>query len=197
MEFIFLTEVGSKTVELVKKAIYTLGPPPIDVVIFGADVTRLETEDVFTLKVSLPLDIYQVMRETATAHALASPDLLEVWVVPHDVRPDPLAYELSQALLARVVDMLVAKASPELVVERARVEVVEGETVVQTLVKTLAVDVSISLAVAGHIGEAARLLNRLAGHPIYETYRRLWDFATANFKFLPIYNWLNLLAPPR
>ncbi|MFN3803743.1 MAG: hypothetical protein ACK4SY_01660 [Pyrobaculum sp.] len=197
MEFIFLSEVDSKTVEVVKNAIYALGPPPIDIVILGADVTRLETEDVFMLKVSLPVDIYKVMREAAVAHALTDPDLLEVWAAPHDVWSDPLAYELSQALLARVVDMLVAKTSPELVVERARVEVVEGETVAQTLVKTLAVDVSISLATAGRIGDAVRLLNRLAGHPIYETYRRLWDFAMANFKFLPIYNWLNLLAPPR
>jgi hypothetical protein len=71
--------------------------------------------------------------------------------------------------------------------------VVEGETLFHTLVRTFAVDVSASLAVAGHTSEALRLVTQLSSHPIYEKYRSFWDFATANFKFLPIYNWLMLM----
>ncbi|ABL87890.1 conserved hypothetical protein [Pyrobaculum islandicum DSM 4184] len=193
MEFITLTDVDKNTIEMIKGAIESLGHTPIDIVIVGAEETRLEVNDMYILKVSLPVDIYKVMRETALAQIFSDPSLAEVWSVPPDVKPDGLAYELSLALLRRLVDVFVAKVRPDLVLERTNVEVVEGETLVSTLVRTLAVDSSVSLAVAGHMSDALRLLKKLSQHPIYKIYRQFWDFATANFKYLPIYNWLLLM----
>lgn len=193
MEFITLTDVDKNTIEMIKSAIESLGHTPIDIVIVGAEETRLEVNDMYILKVSLPVDIYKVMQETALAQIFSDPSLAEVWSVPPDVKPDGLAYELSLALLRRLVDVFVAKVRPDLVLERTNVEVVEGETLVSTLVRTLAVDSSVSLAVAGHMSDALRLLKKLSQHPIYKIYRQFWDFATANFKYLPIYNWLLLM----
>lgn len=193
MEFLILREVDEPTLKRLKELVESLGPLPIDLVIIGAEETRLEIGDVYALKVSLPLNSYKVLREVAVAHALTDPQLMEIWAVPPDVKQEELVYELSLALLNRLVDVLVARVAPTLLLERARVEVVEGETLLYTVVRTFAVDVSVSLAVAGHASEALRLVTRLSSHPIYEKYRSFWDFATANFKFLPIYNWLMLM----
>ena len=193
MEFLVLREVDEPTLKRLKELVESLGPPPIDLVIIGAEETRLEIGDVYALKVSLPLNSYKVLREVAVAHALTDPQLMEIWAVPPDVKQEELVYELSLALLNRLVDVLVARVAPTLLLERARVEVVEGETLLYTVVRTFATDVSVSLAVAGHASEALRLVTQLSSHPIYEKYRSFWDFATANFKFLPIYNWLMLM----
>ncbi|MCC6031432.1 MAG: hypothetical protein LM566_00780 [Pyrobaculum sp.] len=193
MEFLILREVDEPTLKRLKELVESLGPLPIDLVIIGAEETRLEIGDVYALKVSLPLNSYKVLREVAVAHALTDPQLMEIWAVPPDVKQEELVYELSLALLNRLVDVLVARVAPTLLLERARVEVVEGETLLYTVVRTFAVDVSVSLAVAGHASEALRLVTQLSSHPIYEKYRSFWDFATANFKFLPIYNWLMLM----
>ncbi|MCI4447703.1 MAG: hypothetical protein JHC20_07350 [Pyrobaculum sp.] len=193
MEFLVLREVDEPTLKRVKELIESLGPPPIDLVIVGAEETRLEIGDVYALKVSLPLNSYAVLREVAVAHALTDPQLMEIWAIPPDVKQEELVYELSLALLNRLVDVLIARVAPTLLLERARVEVVEGETLLYTVVRTFATDVSVSLAVAGHVSEALRLVTQLSSHPIYEKYRSFWDFATANFKFLPIYNWLMLM----
>lgn len=193
MEFLVLREVDEPTLKRVKELVESLGPPPIDLVIIGAEETRLEIGDVYALKVSLPLNSYKVLREVAVAHALTDPQLMEIWAVSPDVKQEELVYELSLALLNRLVDVLVAKVAPTLLLERARVEVVEGETLLYTVVRTFAADVSVSLAVAGHVSEALRLVTQLSSHPIYEKYRSFWDFATANFRFLPIYNWLTLM----
>jgi hypothetical protein len=193
VEFLVLREVDEPTLKRLKELVESLGPPPIDLVIIGAEETRLEIGDVYALKVSLPLNSYKVLREVAVAHALTNPQLMEIWAVPPDVKQEELVYELSLALLNRLVDVLVARVAPTLLLERARVEVVEGETLLYTVVRTFAADVSVSLAVAGHAPEALRLVTQLSSHPIYEKYRSFWDFATANFKFLPIYNWLMLM----
>ncbi len=193
MEFMVVGEADEETLRRVKGLVESLGPPPIDLVVVGADETRLETGDIYVLKVSLPLDRYRVLREVAVAHALTDPQLMEVWAIPPGVTQDELAYELSLALLNRLADAMVAKTDPGLLLEKARVEVVEGETLLYTVVRTFAVDVSASLAVAGLTSEALRLLAQLSLHPLYEKYRRFWDFATANFKFMPIYNWLMLM----
>jgi hypothetical protein len=193
VEFLVLREVDEPTLKRLKELVESLGPPPIDLVIIGAEETRLEIGDVYALKVSLPLNSYKVLREVAVAHALTDPQLMEIWAVPPDVKQEELVYELSLALLNRLVDVLVARVAPTLLLERARVEVVEGETLLYTVVRTFAADVSVSLAVAGHASEALRLVTQLSSHPIYEKYRSFWDFATANFKFLPIYNWLMLM----
>jgi hypothetical protein len=193
VEFLVLREVDEPTLKRVKELVESLGPLPIDLVIIGAEETRLEIGDVYALKVSLPLNSYKVLREVAVAHALTDPQLMEIWAVPPDVKQEELVYELSLALLNRLVDVLVARVAPTLLLERARVEVVEGETLLYTVVRTFAADVSVSLAVAGHVSEALRLVTQLSSHPIYEKYRSFWDFATANFKFLPIYNWLMLM----
>ena len=193
MEFIVLREVDEPTLKRLKELVESLGPPPIDLVIIGAEETRLEIGDVYALKVSLPLNSYKVLREVAVAHALTDPQLMKIWAVPPDVKQEELVYELSLALLNRLVDVLIARVAPTLLLERARVEVVEGETLLYTVVRTFAADVSVSLAVAGHVSEALRLVTQLSSHPIYEKYRSFWDFATANFKFLPIYNWLMLM----
>jgi hypothetical protein len=193
VEFIVLREVDEPTLKRLKELVESLGPPPIDLVIIGAEETRLEIGDVYALKVSLPLNSYKVLREVAVAHALTDPQLMKIWAVPPDVKQEELVYELSLALLNRLVDVLVARVAPTLLLERARVEVVEGETLLYTVVRTFAADVSVSLAVAGHVSEALRLVTQLSSHPIYEKYRSFWDFATANFKFLPIYNWLMLM----
>ncbi len=189
MDFVYLREIESDVAKIVRRIVEELGAP-IDVVIFGDDVTRLEVDGGFVLRISLPLDLYTVMRETATALALSDPRLMEIWTPPHELKYDELAIQLSLALLKRVVDMLVAKVRLDLVLEKAQVEVVEGETVRHTLVKTLALDASVSLAVAGYLPEALRLAARLASHPIYGIYRQFWDFTIYNFQFLPIYNWL-------
>jgi hypothetical protein len=193
VEFLVLREVDEPTLKRLKELVESLGPLPIDLVIIGAEETRLEIGDVYALKVSLPLNSYKVLREVAVAHALTDPQLMEIWAVSPDVKQEELVYELSLALLNRLVDVLVARVAPTLLLERARVEVVEGETLLYTVVRTFAVDVSVSLAVAGHASEALRLVTQLSSHPIYEKYRSFWDFATANFKFLPIYNWLMLM----
>jgi len=193
VEFLILREVDEPTLKRVKELVESLGPLPIDLVIIGAEETRLEIGDVYALKVSLPLNSYKVLREVAVAHALTDPQWMEIWAVPPDVKQEELVYELSLALLNRLVDVLVARVAPTLLLERARVEVVEGETLLYTVVRTFAADVSVSLAVAGHVSEALRLVTQLSSHPIYEKYRSFWDFATANFKFLPIYNWLMLM----
>jgi hypothetical protein len=193
VEFLVLREVDEPTLKRVKELVESLGPLPIDLVIIGAEETRLEIGDVYALKVSLPLNSYKVLREVAVAHALTDPQWMEIWAVPPDVKQEELVYELSLALLNRLVDVLVARVAPTLLLERARVEVVEGETLLYTVVRTFAADVSVSLAVAGHVSEALRLVTQLSSHPIYEKYRSFWDFATANFKFLPIYNWLMLM----
>ena len=193
MEVITLREVGGDVVTLVKQLIELIGPPPIDVVVIGAEETRLEPGEVQVLKVALPVDRYAVLREVAFSHALTDPQLLEIWAAPPELAADQLANELSIALLKRLLDAMVAKVDAQLVMERARPEVVEGDTLAYTLVRTLAVDVSASLAVAGRTSEALQLVTKLAGHPIYEKYRSFWDFAVANFKHLPIYNWLLLM----
>lgn len=193
MEFIIQRQVGREILEELNRLLYSMGPPPLDIVVVGADETRLEVGDVFVLKVATPIDRYRVLREVAAAHALADPQLVEIWGIPDDVEKDSLAYELSLALFNRLVDSLVARVDYELVAARGAVEVVEGETILQTLVRTMAVDMSLSLAVAGRVAEAARLLTSISSHPIYPQYRRLWDFAVENFKFLPIYNWLLLV----
>jgi len=193
MEFVALDKTDEETLRRVRELVESLGPPPIDLIVVGADETRLEVSDVHILKISLPLDRYRVLREVAVAHVLTDPQLMEVWAVPPDVKQDELAYELSLALLNRLADVLVAKADLGLLLERARMEVVEGETLLYTIVRTFAVDVSASLAVAGLTSEALRLVAQLSSHPLYEKYRDFWDFATANFKFLPIYNWLMLM----
>jgi hypothetical protein len=193
VEFLVLREVDEPTLKRLKELVESLGPLPIDLVIIGAEETRLEIGDVYALKVSLPLNSYKVLREVAVAHALTDPQLMEIWAVPPAVKQEELVYELSLALLNRLVDVLVARVAPTLLLERARVEVVEGETLLYTVVRTFAADVSASLAVAGHAPEALRLVTQLSSHPIYEKYRSFWDFATANFKFLPIYNWLMLM----
>jgi hypothetical protein len=193
VEFVILTEVDEETLRSVKELTELLGPPPIDLVVVGADETRLDVGDVYMLKVSLPIDRYKLLREVAVAHALTDPQLMEIWAVPPDVKQDEFAYELSLALLNRVVDLLVAKADPHLLLGKSRVEVIEGETLLYTIVRTFAADVSVSLAVAGYTSEALRLVTQLSSHPLYDKYRSFWDFATANFKFLPIYNWLLLM----
>lgn len=191
MEIITASEAPREVITEVKKLITALGPPPIDLVIIGAQETRLEVGDMYILKISLPLNRYLVLRETALAHATADPTLAEIWSTPPELSQDPLAAELSLALLKRLLDMLVARVDPELLPRT--VEVVEGDTLRQTFVRTFATDTSASLAVAGHQTEALRTITQLSSHPIYQTYRRFWDFATSNFKFLPIYNWLQLL----
>jgi hypothetical protein len=193
VEFVVLREVDEPTLKRLRELVESLGPPPIDLVIVGAEETRLEIGDVYALKVSLPLDSYAVLREVAVAHALTDPQLMEIWSIPPDVKREELVYELALALLNRLADALVARVAPELLLERVRVEVVEGETLLYTVVRTFAVDVSASLAVTGLTSEALRLVTQLSSHPIYEKYRSFWDFATANFKFLPIYNWLMLM----
>jgi hypothetical protein len=192
-DFIITAEVREETLKRIERSIELVGPAPIDVVIVGADRTKLEIGDMIILKVSLPPDDYAIMREAATARAVTEPELIEVWAVPSGVKADELAYELSLAMLKRLVDSIVARASPELVVERARAQIVEGETLPLTLVRTLAVDVSASLAIAGRFSEAARLLALISSHPAAEIYRKFWDFVTTNFKFLPAYNWLLLM----
>jgi len=193
MELVVLGETDEETLRMVRELVESLGPPPIDLVVVGGDETRFEVGDVHTLKVSLPLDRYKLLREVAVAHALTDPQLMEVWAIPPEVKQDELAYELSLALLNRLADALVAKVDPSLLLDRARVEVVEGETLIYTVVRTFAVDVSASLAVAGLSSEALRLVAQLSSHPLYGKYRSFWDFATANFKYLPIYNWLMLM----
>jgi hypothetical protein len=96
---------------------------------------------------------------------------MEIWAIPPDVKQEELVYELSLALLNRLADALVARGGSEFLLERARVEVVEGETLLYTVVRTFAVDVSASLAVAGLSSEALRLVTQLSSHPIYEKYR--------------------------
>ena len=150
MEFVVLREVDEPTLKRLRELVESLGAPPIDLVVVGAEETRLEIGDVYALKVSLPLDSYAVLREVAVAHALTDPQLMEIWSIPPDVKREELVYELSLALLNRLADALVARVAPELLLERARVEVVEGETLLYTVVRTFAVDVSASLAVAGH-----------------------------------------------
>lgn len=157
----------------------------------GSEETKLEVEDVVVLKISTPLDRRRILREVATAHAVTDPQLIEIWGTPPEIT-DPLALELSIALFKRLVDALVAKVDYELL-ERDHIEVIEGETALYTLVRTLAEDISISLALANHADKGLRLLTTISTHPIYPLYRRLWDFAVSNFKFLPIYNWLHLI----
>lgn len=193
MEIITLGDVDEDVLTLVKQLVELVGPPPIDIVVIGAEETRLEPGEIQILKVALPVDRYILLREVALSHALIDPQLLEVWAVPPELATDRLAHELSAALLKRLLDAMVAKVNAQLAVERAKPEVVEGDTVAYTLVRTFAVDASASLAVAGHMSEALQLITKLAPHPIYEKYRRFWDFAVANFKHQPIYNWLQLM----
>ncbi|MEM4892296.1 MAG: hypothetical protein QXH63_05380 [Pyrobaculum sp.] len=192
VEFIFQQEIDEDVLNQLKSLIYTLGPPPIDIVIVGSEETKLEIEDVVVLKISTPLDRRRILKEVATAHAVADPQLIDIWGTPPDI-VDPLALELSIALFKRLVDTLVAKVDYKLVLERDYLEVIEGETVAYTLVRTFAEDISISLAMANHTEKSLRLLTTISTHPIYPLYRRLWDFAVSNFKFLPIYNWLQLI----
>lgn len=190
MDIVELKEIDEESRKRLLELLHSLGPPPIDVVIIGAESNRLETGDVYVLHVSLPVDPYRVLREVAVAHALTDPQLLEMWSIPPELRPDELAYELSVAMLMRVADFLVARVRPDLVVEKNSPEVVEGETLTYTIVRTLAVDISISLALAGHMGPALQILNKYSTHPAYDVYRRFWEFALSNFKFLSLYNWL-------
>jgi len=192
VEIVVLVPVSENTLREIKELIELLGSPPIDVIIVGESATKLEVGDINILKVALPLDKYKILREVAFARAVTEPELLEVWAVPQELAGDNLAYELSLALLNRLLDVLIAKADYSLVREKASVEVVEGETVAHTLIRTLAVDVSVSLAVAGYTSEASQLVAKMADHPIYNSYKRFWEFVVSNFKFMPIYNWLLL-----
>ena len=193
MDVIWLKEVDEETRRLISELLNAYGPPPIDVVVVGAERTRLEVGDLSRLDISLPLDKYAVLREVALSHAVADPQLIEIWAIPPDVRQDELAAELSLALLLRLVDSMVAKVDFELLMARASPGVIEGDTVAYTIVRTFANDVSISLALASRLSEALQIVNRLAQHPVYQLYRQFWDFALTNFKFLPLYNWLLLL----
>ncbi|MEM4792632.1 MAG: hypothetical protein QXS00_06885 [Pyrobaculum sp.] len=193
MEIVTLVPVGEETLAEIRQLIESMGPSPIDVVVVGAEETRLEPSDLYVLKISVPVDKYAVLKEVAYAHAVTDPQYAEVWAAPPELAADPLAQELSLALLRRLLDALVAKVDAGLVIERARPEIVESDTLLYTLVRTLAVDASASLAVSGRVAEALQLLSRLAGHPAYEAYRKFWDFVTSNFKFLPAYNWLLLM----
>lgn len=193
MEIIALAPVEEETLAEIRRLVNSMGPSPIDVVVVGAEETRLELSDLYVLRVSLPVDRYALLREVAYAHAVTDPQYAEVWAAPPELAADRLVQELSLALLRRLLDALVARVDAGLVIERARPEVVEGETLLYTLVRTLAVDASASLAVSGRITEAIQLVSRLAGHPAYEAYRKFWDFVTSNFKFLPAYNWLLLM----
>ncbi|MEZ0319802.1 MAG: hypothetical protein ABWK05_07430 [Pyrobaculum sp.] len=190
MDVVESKEVDKESKRMLLELLYSMGPPPIDVVIIGAESTKLETDDVYVLHVSLPIDPYRVLREVAVAHALTDPQLLETWSAPPELKLDELAYELSVAMLMRIADFLVARVQPALVAEKNSPEVVEGETLAYTVVRTLAVDVSISLALAGHMGLALQILNKYSTHPAYDVYRRFWEFALSNFKFLSLYNWL-------
>jgi hypothetical protein len=61
VEFVVLREVDEPTLKRLRELVESLGPPPIDLVIVGAEETRLEIGDVYALKVSLPLDSYKVV----------------------------------------------------------------------------------------------------------------------------------------
>lgn len=117
VEFIFQQEIDEDVLNQLKSLIYTLGPPPIDIVIVGSEETKLEIEDVVVLKISTPLDRRRILKEVATAHAVTDPQLIDIWGTPPDI-VDSLALELSIALFKRLVDTLVAKVDYKLVLER-------------------------------------------------------------------------------
>jgi hypothetical protein len=62
MELVVLGETDEETLRRVRELVESLGPPPIDLVVVGGDETRFEVGDVHTLKVSLPLDRYKLLR---------------------------------------------------------------------------------------------------------------------------------------
>jgi hypothetical protein len=209
MDVIELRPVDRREVEEVLAALREFGEVPADVVLIfadrnsarelaGADVEgakAVESGGHYAVVVVSP-DKLSLWRELAAISALNDVDAVSIWARPEHAVGE-LAEILSAALYRRVVDLYIARRDVRLLAARFNPQdiPVEADDVRRSLVYTLALDATVSMAVAGFKSLAEELYLRARRIPIYNLYGRFRDFAIKNFKFEYIYNYLSLFSP--
>ncbi|MEL9990924.1 MAG: hypothetical protein QXP98_10020 [Thermoproteus sp.] len=138
-------------------------------------------------------DKLSIWRELAAINALNDVDALAIWARPEYISGE-LAELLSIALYRRTVDLYIARRDVQLLASTFNPQdiPIEVDDLKRSLIYTMGLDVTISIAVAGFTSLAEELYLRVKRTPIYDIYTRLRNFAIKNFKFEYIYNYLNL-----
>ncbi|MEZ0247970.1 MAG: hypothetical protein ABWJ97_01735 [Thermoproteus sp.] len=138
-------------------------------------------------------DKLSIWRELAAINALNDIEAIAVWARPEYIVGE-LAELLSMALYRRVVDLYIARRDVQLLASTFNPQDVpiEADELKRSLIYTVGLDVTISIAVAGFTSLAEELYLRAKRTPIYDIYTRFRNFVIKNFKFEYIYNYLNL-----
>lgn len=208
MDVLELRQVEKQEVETVLALIEDFGAVPVEFSLvfvdrgsakelFGVDVEKakaLEKDGQFFLLVAEP-DRFSLWRELAAIKALVDVDAVSIWARPEHITGE-LAELLSLALYRRVVDLYIARKDAKLLADRFNPQdiPVEVDDLRRSLVYTLGLDVTVSIAVAGFRSLAEELYLRAKRTPIYDLYTRFRNFVIDNFKFEYIYNYLILLS---
>jgi uncharacterized protein YcgL (UPF0745 family) len=202
-----LRPVDRREMEEVLAALREFGAMPVDIVLIFADrdsarelagadvetVKAIEREGHYVLVLVRP-DKLSLWRELAAISALNDVDAVSIWARPEHVGGE-LAELLSIALYRRVVDLYIARRDVQLLASSFNPQdmPVEADDVKRSLVYTLALDATVSIAVAGFRSLAEELYLRVKRVPIYNLYSRFRNFVINNFKFEYIYNYLSLI----
>ena len=136
-----------------------------------------------------------VMRELGVMIGVDDPELHSAWSIPDNYVGKPLSSELSTALLLRIADRLVAEVDPGLLAETWSDSLpVDCGDVRRSMVCSLAVDVPLSLELAGYRELAEQLYaRRLSPGRLAEAYDDYRSFVRNNFNFENAYNYLDLI----
>ncbi|MBP1449000.1 MAG: hypothetical protein JZD41_03135 [Thermoproteus sp.] len=212
VEILALREVDDEELKAVAKLVEEFGPPPVELVvalvddkiaeeafgISGLGSARLITgEGHYTLLVRSP-DKFSIWRELAFLEAMVDPRLMSIWSTPEQYRNEGDALALSLALLNRVADFRIALRDVKLLTSSFSPGdlPVDVDDLRRSLIYTLALDVTVSAALAGFSSLAEELYLKYRQIPLKDIYTRFRNFVINNFKFEPIYNYLLLLGRP-
>lgn len=196
--------VDEREVEEVLALIEDFGEPPVQFTLafvdrksakelFGVDVEKaraLEGDGRFVLLIAEP-DKLSVWRELAAIRALVDVDAISVWARPEHITGE-LAELLSLALYRRMIDLYIARKDVQLLAGSFNPQdiPVELDDSRRSLVYTLGLDATVSIAVAGFSSLAEELYLRAKRSVIYDLYTKFRNFVINNFRFEYIYNYL-------
>lgn len=208
LEVVRMREVDENELRYVEELVRDFGEIPTELIvvfisreealdIFNISVDKvkaIKSEDGYLLLVAEP-DKPSLWRELASIKAVSDPEALSIWAAPERYR-DELSQLLSMALYKRVVDLYIARKDVNIVSSLFNPSElpVEVDDVKRSLVYTLGLDATVSIAIAGFKSVAEELYMKIRRTPLYDIYTRFRNFVINNFKFEYIYNYLNILV---
>nr|KJR74127.1 MAG: hypothetical protein TU35_01885 [Thermoproteus sp. AZ2] len=207
VEVLAFREVDEGEAELVMRLMREFGAPDVPVAfvdessaeLFGVDMSKraarlVQRDEGYLLLVRRP-DKLSIWRELALLEILEDPSTSPIWALPEDYRGREDAAALSLALLNRLIDVKVALRDAGLIASSLDPGSLplEAEDVEKSLIYTLDLDATVSLAVAGFRALAEELFLKFRRAPIYDLYSKFRNFVINNFKFEQIYNYLLII----